>query len=100
VEAQRGDHRVRADGTVGRSSRGGRTCTYESLENGTASADGSTLTLTFTSGRFLDCTGPSDTPYVATTEIFAYVLESGGAVLKLTAETCATGACTNGYDRH
>jgi len=37
---------------------------------------------------------------VATTETFAYVLESGGAVLKLTAETCATGACTNGYDRH
>ncbi len=91
---------LRADGSVGRSMRGGGTCTFEAIENGTASADNSTLTLTFTSGHFLDCTGPSDTPYQAKTETFAYVLDSGGAVLKLTAATCATGACTNGYDRH
>ena len=67
---------------------------------GAAAGAGRALTLTFTSGHFLDCTGPSDTPYQAKTETFAYVLDSGGAVLKLTAATCATGACTNGYDRH
>ena len=91
---------LRADGTVGRAFRGGSTCTFKSIENGTASADGTTLTLTFTTGSFVDCTGPSDTPYQPTTEVFAYVLKSGGAVLELTTETCATGACTNGYDKH
>ena len=90
---------LRADGTAGRAMRGGSTCTYESIENGIASADGTTLTLTFTSGTFKDCTG-SDARFVAKTETFAYVLESDGAVLKLTADTCATGACTNGYDKH
>jgi len=96
---------LRADGTVGRALRiRAATCSYEGLENGVAVADGTTLTLYFTSGSFKDCGGPSTEPYKPTTESFTYTLttSSAGTVkLVLEKQGCAAGGnCVNGYDKH
>ena len=66
-------------------------------------ADGTTITLYFTSGSFKDCTGPATDPYKPTSESFTYSLTSytANTVLRLEKQNCAPGGiCVSSYDKH
>jgi len=92
----------RADGTVGHSvSIESKICSTKVLENGTAVAAGSTLTLYFTTGA-IDLCGTVD-PYQPRVDTFNYVLETDDPshpVPRLESVPCTTqGLCRHGYDK-
>jgi hypothetical protein len=99
----------KADGTVARSSNvTDSSCQTSSVEDGTAVASGTTLTMYFTTGIFKICGTTSTDPYKPVTDTFTYRIDNTdvGTALRLAQQNCSYTDqsdidfyCTNGFDK-
>jgi hypothetical protein len=91
------DYQFNADGSCLRSSDVGGTCETKALETCTAVAQGTTLSLYFTSGTFSLCGKTSTDPYMPRTELYTY--DVNATTLHLYQQNCTGSFCGNGYDK-